>query len=71
LLLFRSEEHVDRWCAWRQIAKGAVVPLEQVWRLAGSWYADRLDPEWTPREPAAMQRLLSDAGLTGDFWRVT
>ena len=49
---------------------GASVPLEQVWRLAGSWYADRLEYGWTPRAPEAMERLLAGAGLTGDFWRV-
>jgi hypothetical protein len=54
----------------RSVAKGAVVPLEQVWRLAGPWYGDRLDEDWQPRTPEAMQRLLSDAGLTGEFWRV-
>ena len=52
------------------MAKGAVVPLEQVWRLAGPWYGDRLDEDWQPRTPDAMQRLLSYAGLTGEFWRV-
>jgi hypothetical protein len=46
------------------------VPLEQVWRLAGPWYEDRLDEDWQPRKPDAMQRLLAGAGLTGDFWRV-
>ena len=52
------------------MAKGGVVPLEQVWRLAGPWYADRLDDEWRPRAPEAMERLLTEAGLTGEFWRV-
>ena len=46
------------------------MPLEQVWRLAGPWYANRLDEDWQPRTADAMQRLLTDAGLTGDFWRV-
>ena len=50
--------------------RGATVPLEQVWRLAGSWYADRLDEQWKPRAPDAIERLLSEAGLTGEFWRV-
>ena len=54
----------------RQIPKGAVVAVEQVWRLAKPWYADRLDLGWTPRTPDVMQRLLEDAGLTGEFWRV-
>jgi hypothetical protein len=52
------------------VTRGAVVPLEQVWRLAVPWYADRLDDEWTPRTPAAMERLLAGAGLTDDFWRL-
>ena len=62
---------MERWCRDRQVPSGAIVPLEQVWRLAKPWYADRLDYEWTPRTPAAMERLLADAGLTDDFWRVT
>jgi hypothetical protein len=48
-----------------------VVPLEQVWRLAGPWYANRVDLEWTPRDPATIEQLFSDAGLAGEFWRVT
>jgi hypothetical protein len=70
LLLFRSEEHIDRWCAERQMAKGAVVPVEQVWRLAGPWYADRLDENWSPRTGETMKRLLGAAGLTGEFWQL-
>ena len=61
---------MNRWCAERRIEKGAVASLEQVWNLAGPWYADRLDLDWTPRTPEAMERLLADAGFTGDFWRV-
>jgi hypothetical protein len=45
--------------------------VEQVWRLAGPWYADRLDENWSPRTPQAMEHLLSEAGLTGDFWRMS
>jgi hypothetical protein len=47
-----------------------VVPIEQVWRLAQPWYADRLDHEWTPRTADTMERLLTGAGLTGEFWSV-
>jgi hypothetical protein len=47
-----------------------VVPLEQVWRLAGPWYANRLDDDWAPRTPDAIEALFTEAGLVGDFWRV-
>jgi hypothetical protein len=30
-----------------------------------------LDYGWQPRAPEAMERLFAEAGLTGDFWRVT
>jgi hypothetical protein len=70
MLLFRDEEHVDRWCDDRRVPRGAVVTVEQAWRLAQPWYADRLDYEWTPRPPDGMERLLTAAGLTGEFWRV-
>jgi hypothetical protein len=46
------------------------VPLEQVWRLAAPWYADRLDYDWMPRTPEAMEGLFIGAGLAGDFWHV-
>src|SRR5437667_10428069 len=47
MLLFRSEEHVGRWCnAWR-LERGAVLTLPQQWSLAKSWYvSDRRDPAW-------------------------
>jgi len=70
LLLFRSEEHVERWCNERHVSKGAVVPIQQVWTLARSWYRERLEYSWRPHEPGAMVRMFSDAGLTGDFWRI-
>ena len=47
------------------------MPLEQVWRLAGPWYANRLDEDWRPRTTEAIEQLFADAGLTGDFWRMT
>ena len=69
-MLFRSEEHVVRWCAESRMARGAVVPLEQVWRLSRPWYANRLDEDWRPRTPEAIEQLFADAGLTGEFWKV-
>jgi hypothetical protein len=52
------------------VSPGAVVPLEQVWRLAGPWYANRLDDDWAPRTADTMEALFRDAGLMGDFWRL-
>ena len=69
MLLFRSEEHVERWCrAWGR-ERGATLSPEQAWRLAREWYGpDRRDPAWRRRTVEETEELLAGIGLTGDFW---
>jgi hypothetical protein len=68
MLLFRSEEHLARWLRKTKDQRGAVVPLEQVWRLAKAWYADPRRIDWAPRTIEQSQAVLASVGLTGDFW---
>ena len=44
MLLFRSEEAVDRWCAATGEPRGETLPLQQVWTLSRAWYGDRMSP---------------------------
>ncbi len=70
MLLFRSEEHVDRWCErWRQ-PKRPLVSLERLWVLATSWYGSRLTPE--ARRPVGdeARAIFADLGLVGPFWEI-
>ena len=71
MLLFRSEEHVDRWCqAWGQ-PRGATLTPEQAWQLARAWYGpDRRDPAWRRRTAAEAESLFESLGLTGAFWKL-
>ena len=71
MLAFRSEAHVDRWCAARGIGRGATFSLEQAWRLGSAWYADKLSPDWRRATPAEAEATFAAIGLTGDFWRLT
>ncbi|MEX0985776.1 MAG: hypothetical protein WD096_12130 [Actinomycetota bacterium] len=64
-----SEEHIDRWLDGRE--HGAVVPITTLCDMALRWYADRLDPDWHPRTPEENRAILEDAGLTGEFWRLS
>ena len=70
MLLFRSEEHVDRWCRARRLPKRPLVDLETLWRLATIWYASRLTPE--ARRPIGdeIREVFAGLGLTGSFWRL-
>ena len=68
ILLFGSEEHVDRWCTRRGMPRGALVTLEQTWSLARAWYERRLDPDYRRPTPAEATAAFASAGLTGSFW---
>ena len=71
MLLFRSEEHVDRWCRSWRVSRGETLSPLQTWRLAKVWYAaDRRAADW--RRPTAEETdaLLAPLGLTGEFWEL-
>jgi len=69
MLLFRSEEHVDRWCAQWHMPRGALLSLDTAWKLAAAWYTpDRRHPDWRRRTLEETEALLVELGLTGDFW---
>ena len=69
MLLFRSEEHVDRWCAqWNQ-PRGEVITLAQGWGL-GAWYKDRLDPTFQRKNADEIEAFFTGIGLTSAFWSV-
>ncbi len=69
MLIFRSEDHVDRWCQAWKLTRGAILTLEQAWKLADAWYRDRMTPDWRRRPADAAHELFASLGLTSDFWR--
>ena len=70
MLLFRSEEHIDRWCADRELPRGATMTPKQCHRLARAWYADKLRPEWRRKTVEEAEAVFAEIGLTGPFWRL-
>jgi hypothetical protein len=68
MLLFRSEEHVERWLAGRE--GGETVPAVRLAALADAWWRDRLSPDWRPHTREQNQAILDDVGLTGAFWHL-
>jgi hypothetical protein len=70
MLLFRSEQHVERWCAQWKRPRGGTLTLSQGWRLAQEWYRDRLSPDWRPKTVPQAQAALASIGLAGEFWRL-
>ncbi|MFQ5349321.1 MAG: hypothetical protein ACE5EG_02630 [Thermoanaerobaculia bacterium] len=70
MLLFRSEEHVDRWCAARALPKRPLVSLDQLWRLATAWYSSRLTAEARRPMGDEIRAIFDGLGLTEEFWHV-
>jgi hypothetical protein len=68
ILLFRSEQHVDRWCRQWNRERGGTFSLKQGWDLAGLWYGDRLSPKWRPFNAREAQQVFAKVGLSGEFW---
>ena len=70
MLLFRSEQHIERWCQQWNRAAGGVLTLAQGWKLAQLWYHDRLTPEWRPKSAAEAESVFREVGLMGEFWKL-
>jgi len=71
MLLFRSEEHVQNWCAKNKREIGGLLSLTQVWGIAQAWYSeDRRDPNWKRKSKDEAQMLFTSLGLTSSFWQL-
>ena len=68
MLFFRSEEHVRRWCKEHGYPTRPVVRIEQLWRLATTWYSTRLQENSRRPQPGEMREIFAGLGLEGDFW---
>ena len=67
MLVFRSEEHVDRWIAAGH-PQGERMTMQQQWTLAQRWFKGRNRPEWNKRTPKEAEEVLRSVGLMSDFW---
>jgi hypothetical protein len=66
--LFCSEDCVSDWLAATGSARGYVLDLGTLWRLAAHWYDGRLDRGYVRREPSQAAAYLRSVGLAGPFW---
>lgn len=66
--LFCSEVCVYDWLHATGFARGYVMDLATLWRLAAHWYDGRLDRGYVRREPEQAKEYLRSVGLSGPFW---
>ena len=68
MLFFRSEENVRAWCAARSVPLRPLVRMDQLWIMATTWYATRLEPESRRPKADEMRAIFAGIGLDDDFW---
>jgi hypothetical protein len=66
--LYCDEACVEAWLARTGAARGAVLDLTTLWRLASHWYDGRLEAGYRRRDPATAAAYFRDVGLVGPFW---
>ena len=70
MLLFRSEEWIDKWCKRNNLERGEVLTIDQVWELSKLWYGDRLSVDFHGRNIEQVAEIFKQAGLMSAFWYV-
>ena len=68
MLFFRSEEMVREWCAQNGHPMRPRVTMSQLWTLATTWYATRLQADSRRPRPDEMRAIFAGLGLDDDFW---
>jgi hypothetical protein len=68
MLLFQSEEWIDKWRKRKNLERGEVLTIQQVWELSKLWYHDRLSAEYHGRSIERVAEIFRQVGLTSAFW---
>jgi len=68
MVFFRSEERAQDWCVAQGHTLRPLVRMDQLWALATTWYATRLQADSRRPKPEEMRSIFTGLGLTGDFW---
>ncbi len=69
MLLFRSEEDIERWLRETGEQRGETLTLQQVWNLSLAWYSDRMSPGFRGRSGSEVRAIFSRLGMTSQFWQ--
>ncbi len=70
MLLFQSEEWIDKWCKRNHLERGEVLSLQQVWELSKLWYSNRMSVDFHGRSIEQVAEVFKQAGLISKFWYV-
>ncbi|MCC6260984.1 MAG: hypothetical protein IT311_08985 [Anaerolineales bacterium] len=70
MLLFQSEEWVEKWCKRNNLERGEMLTIHQVWELSKLWYHNRMSVEYHGRSADQVAEIFSKVGLKSKFWYI-
>ncbi len=70
MLLFQSEEWIDKWCKRNHLEHGEILTIGQVWELSKLWYGNRMSVDFHGRSTEQVAEVFKQAGLISKFWYV-
>jgi hypothetical protein len=70
MLLFQSEEWIEKWCKRNDLERGEILTIEQVWELSKLWYHNRLSVDFHGRNIEQVAEIFKQSRLTSEFWNV-
>ena len=68
MLFFRSEDLIRQWCTERGAPRRPLVTMEQLWRMATTWYSTRLEADSRRPQADEMRAIFASLGLDDEFW---
>jgi hypothetical protein len=71
MLLFQSEEWIEKWRQRNHLERGEALTIQQVWELSKLWYGERLSLDYHGRSKEQVAEIFGQVGLVSKFWDVT
>lgn len=71
MLLFDSEEEINRWCERHDIDKGDVQPIQKIFEFAKVWYGNHLSPEWVKWTTEEAKEIFERFDLSHPVWDIS
>ena len=70
MLLFASENDIDKWCKRHGMKKGDIQPINKIWEFSKVWYGNHLNPNWKKWTVDEAREIFERFGLVNRIWEM-
>tara|TARA_Y100000385_G_scaffold287887_2_gene353175 strand:- start:3530 stop:4210 length:681 start_codon:yes stop_codon:yes gene_type:complete len=70
MLVFESEEQIDKWSKKHNIPKGDIQPIDRIWNFSKKWYGNHLNPDWAKWTIEEAKEMFREFELNDRIWKL-